>query len=828
MSRSAAAIRPHARIVAIDTAKARAAPGVVAVLTGEDLDGHVKPIVPTSRMAGYYATPIRPLARGKVRHVGEPVAAVVAESRYLAEDAAEQIEIEFEPLPCVVDPEVALRADAPLLHDEAKTNVLLAREFKRGEVDAAFAAAAVSVKGRFRMRRKTAVAIEPRACCAEYEAGRDALTLYSATQVPGIVRDALAEALDLPGHRLRVVAPDVGGGFGGKGSLYPEEIFLCVAARRLARSLKWTSDRLEDLTATSQAFDEIIDAELALDRDGVAVALRADAIGDVGAYSIYPWTAGLEPVQVVSFLPGPYRIQTYHGRVRAVATCKATLGPYRGVGRPTATFVIERLMDMAAQRSASIPRRSGCAIWSAPRSFPTRSARASSGTNPGSANASPPRAMRSATTTCGANRAEARAAGRWFGIGIACYAELTGIGSRISASPGMPINTGTETSIIRIDSTGAITAAFGIASHGQGLETTLAQIVAEHLGSRIEDVRILHGDSAVVPGGTGTYASRSTVLAGGAARLAAEALREKVLNVASHLLEASPADLAASEGRVSVAGTDRSVTFREIARAVYSEMGRLPQAAREELSATRSYDPLFGTTSCATHIAALDIDPQTFEVRFDRYVVAEDCGRIVNPLIVEGQVHGGVAQGIGAALYEEVVYDDEGQIRTASLVDYLVPAASEIPDMQVVHVESESPTTLGGFRGMGEGGTIGAPAAVANALADALAPLGIGVNELPMTPDRLFRLVESVATAANKADMRSAHGFGSAREGRAGDGCGARRWQGDRADLGGGRRNTRHQLPQLARPGGGVGQGNHRNGRESQGLCGRRDRIPRR
>ena len=732
----------HARIAAIDTAKARALPGVVAVFIAADLEGDVKAVVPVSRMAGYYATPIFPLARGKVRHVGEPVAAVVAESRYLAEDAAEQIEIEFTPLPPVVDPEAALRDGAPLVHDEAGTNVLVAREFKRGEVDAAFAAAAVRVKQRFRMRRKTAVPIEPRAYCAEYEPGRDALTLYSATQVPGIIRDALSEALDIPGHRLRVVAPDVGGGFGAKSSLYAEEVLLCFAARRLGRSLKWTSDRMEDLTASCQSFDEIIDAELALDRDGMAVALRADVIGDVGAYSIYPWTAGLEPVQVVSFMPGPYRIQAYHGRVRAVATCKATMGPYRGVGRPTATFVIERLMDMAAQRIGIDAKEIRLRNLVRPEEFPFKIGSGivwdKSGFREGLAAA------------CDAisyddlrrKQAEARAAGRWYGIGIACYAELTGIGSRISASPGMPINTGTETSSIRIDSTGSVTAAFGIASHGQGLETTLAQIIAEHLGSRVEDIRVLHGDSAAVPGGTGTYASRSTVLAGGAARLASEELRAKVLNVASHLLEASPADLAASEGRVTVAGTDRSVTFRQIARAVYSEMGRLPQEAREELSATKTYDPLFGTTSSATHIAALEIDPQTYEVRIDRYAVAEDCGRIVNPMIVEGQVHGGVAQGIGAALYEEVVYDDEGQIRTASLVDYLVPAASEIPDMAVVHIESESPTTLGGFRGMGEGGTIGAPAAIANAIADALAPLGITVAELPMTPERLFRLVK--------------------------------------------------------------------------------------
>ena len=271
----------------------------------------------------------------------------------------------------------------------------------------------------------------------------------------------------------------------------------------------------------------------------------------------------------------------------------------------------------------------------------------------------------------------------------------------------------------------------------------MAQVVAEHLGARFEDVRIVQGDSAAVPGGTGTYASRSLVLAGGAATLAARAVRDKVLNAASHLLEASAADLVAEAGKVSVAGTDRFVTFREVARAVYSEMGRLPPDARDELAATKTYDPVFGTTTSATHVATVEIDPETYEIKVDRFAVAEDCGRLVNPLIVDGQVHGGVAQGIGAALYEEVIYDDQGQINTASLVDYLVPTASEIPPMQVVHLESESPTTLGGFRGMGEGGTIGAPAAIANAVTDALSPLGIEINELPITPERLFRLIEA-------------------------------------------------------------------------------------
>jgi len=736
----------HARIRAIDCAAARAAPGVIAVFTAEDLRDAVKPLVATSRMANYYATPIFPLARDKVRHVGEPIAGVVAGNRYQAEDAAALIAIDYEPLPPIVDPEQAARAGTPLLHEEAGTNVIVSREFKRGDVAAASASAAVRVTGRFRMHRKSPVAIEPRCYLAEYE--HDALTLHSATQVPGIVRDALSSALAMPPDRLRVIAADVGGGFGGKGSLYAEEIFVCAAARQLRRPVKWTGDRLEELVAGSQGFDEIVDAELALDGDGRILALQADVIGDIGAYSIYPWTAALEPVQVVSFLPGPYRVQNYRGRVQAVATSKAPTGPYRGVGRPISTFVMERLMDMAAAKlgidAKDIRLRNLIADDELPYKVASGIVWDKSGFQ---------ECLHKACAAIGydalrAKQKEARAVGRWVGIGIACYAELTGIGSRISVAPGMPIKTGTETAIVRIDSTGAITATFGIASHGQGLETTLAQVVAEHLGARFEDIRVLHGDSSGVPGGTGTYASRSMVLAGGAATLAAGKVRDKVLNAASHLLEASAADLVAEDGKIFVAGTDRSITFGEVARAVYAEMGRLPPDARGELTATETYDPVFGTTTSATHIAAVEIDPETFEVRIERYAVAEDCGRLVNPMIVDGQVHGGVAQGIGAALYEEIAYDAQGQITTANLVDYVVPSACEIPPMQVVHLESVSPTTLGGFRGMGEGGTIGAPAAVANAVADALAPLGIDINELPATPERLFRLIEAARARA--------------------------------------------------------------------------------
>ena len=736
----------HALISRVDTAAAAEMPGVFAVYTAQDFDDLVEPVRATSRMQDYHATELYPLARGKVRYVGEPVAAVLAENRYLAEDARDRIEIAYEPLATVTDPEIAVRENAPLLHEEAGTNVLAARLFTRGDIEAELAAAPVRVGGRFRFHRKTPAAIENRACLAEYDRARRSLTVTLSTQIPGIIRDLLADLLKLPGHSIRVVAPDVGGGFGGKASLYQEEVVVAVLARHLGRVVRWTGDRLEDLASTTHAFDEIVDAELALDEDGQILALKAEIIGDVGAYSIYPWTAALEPVQVASFMPGPYRVPTYRGRVRAVATCKMPTGAYRGVGRPISTFVIERLIDMAARRLAidSVELRRRNLIG--PDEFPYRVASGIVWDRSGFSE--------TLTSACAAidyarlreEQAKARDEGRLVGIGIATYAELTGIGSRISAAPGMPLNTGTETATIRLDSTGAVTGAFGIAAHGQGLETALAQVIADELGAHIDDIRILQGDSAVVAHGTGTYASRSAVLAGGAATLAARLLKERVIRAASHLLEASAEDVEAADGRVFVSGTDRSLTFREIAKAVYSEMGRLPQDAREELEVTKVYDPYFGTTSSATHIVVLEIDPQTCHVKVDRYLVSEDCGRIINPMIVDGQVHGAVAQGIGAALYEEVIYDGAGQLLTASLADYLVPTATEVPSITAVHLDAESPSTVGGFRGMGEGGMIGAPAAIANALADALAPLGIEIFELPMTPERLFRVIERAKT----------------------------------------------------------------------------------
>ncbi len=736
----------HARICNIDTQAAKCSPGVIDVFTEKDICEYYSPVIAQSRMKNYQATVMSILAKDKVRYVGEPIVAVVAESRYAAEDAAALIAVDYEALPFITDPKVAAQLNAPKLHEELDSNILVERSFRRGDVEQAFWKPQVHIKEQFRFNRKTSVAMENRTYLANYDCTLNHLTLYSSTQVPGIIKDALSDLLNIPGNELRVIAPDVGGGFGGKTSLYPEEILVVLLARKLKKPVKWASDRLEDLTTTSQAFDELIDAEIAVDADGKILGLKAEVIGDVGAYSIYPWTAGIEPVQVISFLPGPYKIENYDAHVRAVATSKSPTGPYRGVGRPCSTFVMERLIDLASEQLDMDPKEMRLKNLVQPDEFPYKAASGIVWDKSGF--------VEGLNAACDAinydelrdQQARARDEGRLFGIGISTFAELTGIGSRISASPGMPINTGTETASISIDSTGSIVARFGVASHGQGLETSLAQVVAEHLNVSIDSVRIIHGDSDAVAHSTGTYASRSAALGSGAAILATRALNVKLLKIASILLGDEEENIFIQDGFFFNKNTDKSLSLKALAKAYYSQMGSIPAELKEEigdLSATKTYDPLWGTTSSATHVVALEIDRISLKVKISKYIVAEDCGQMINPLIVEGQVHGGVAQGIGAALFEEMVYDEQGQALSASLADYIVPAATEIPRIDIEHLDVELPPTLSGVRGMGESGTIGAPAAIANAISDALAPLDQYVTELPMTPERIFRLVQA-------------------------------------------------------------------------------------
>ena len=735
----------HARITGLDTSAARTREGVVAVITGKDLVPLVKPVRAASKMREYKETGFPPLAVDKVRYVGEALAVVIAENRYLAEDALEGINVEYDPLPTVANAPDAARPDAPVLHDEAGSNVLLSREFTRGDVHAALAGAAVRVRDRFRFRRHATVCMENRGCLADYQAGTGELTLRSATQCPGLLRDALADLLDMPEHCIRVVAADVGGGFGAKSSLYPEEIVLCAVARLLKRPVKWISDRQEDLKTSTQAWDEIVEAELGLQADGAIIGLRAEVTTDIGAYSIYPWTATVEPIQTISFLSGPYRMPHYRARNRGVATCKAPMGPYRGVGRPITTFVLESLIDRAARRLDMDPAELRLRNYIRADEFPYN---APSGLVWDQASLT--ECMQKARDVLDPDateqwRTQARATGRWVGIGFATYIELTGVGSAIPVSPGMPIATGTEAAFLRVDPSGTVTATFSVAPQGQGHETALAQVVADALGVALDSIRVICGDTALAPQGTGTYASRSAVLAGGAAIRAGRALKEKALKIAGHMMESNPANLDMRDGQVFLRDRpERRLPFRDVAKTAYAGLRRLPKDMEPGLEVTRFYDPFFGTASSATHIAVVEVDTETYAVTIKRYIVVEDCGRIINPLIVDGQVRGGVAQGIGAALYEEVVYDDAGQLLTGSLMDYLVPTASELLPIEVHHIETPSPTTLGGFRGMGEGGTIGAPAAIANAVSDALSHLGIAINEIPITPEKLFRLVRAV------------------------------------------------------------------------------------
>jgi carbon-monoxide dehydrogenase large subunit len=732
---------PHARIVAIDAGAARAVPGVVACLTGQDLGARVRPLRAPSRMREYRATDFPALALDKVRHVGEAVAVIVAADRYVAEDALELIRVEYAPLSVVGDVEAAMAEGAALVHEETGTNVLLARTFAQGDVAAALRTAAVVVGDRFRFHRHAGVAMENRGCVARWDAADGALTVWSSTQIPGIARDMLADLLGLPVPRVRVVAPDVGGGFGIKTVVYPEEIVVAALARALGRPVRWLGDRREDLLTSTQAWDELVDAELGVDADGRILGLRASVVADLGAYSIYPWTASIEVIQVVSFLPGPYRVAHYRAEARGVATNKAAMGPYRGVGRPVSTFVTEALLDRAARRlgidAAEIRRRN----FIAPEDLPYRSA---SGIvwDSGSFRESLDRACEAADyAALRVEQRRARASGRCLGVGLASYVELTGVGSAIPVSPGAEIATGTEGATVRMEAGGGVTAIFGLGCQGQGHETSLAQVVAGELGVPVADVRVLYGDTAAAPHSTGTYASRSAVLGGGAAILAARAVRDKALAIAAHQLEVSVADLEIAGGVVSVRGAPgREVTLGALATLAYAGAKRLPKGVEPGLEATRFYDPYFGTASNATHVAVVEVDPATCVVRALRHVVVEDCGRVINPLIATGQTVGGVAQGIGAALLEEVVYA-EGQNLTASLMDYLVPTAGEVPAIEVTHLDHPSPTTLGGFKGVGEGGTIGAPAAIANAVADALAPFGVEVSELPVTPDRLYSLI---------------------------------------------------------------------------------------
>lgn len=740
----------HARIKSIDTSKALQMEGVVRVLTGEEAAKRAKPQrveFDMTRFPGEYKPCDWPcIAVGKVRFVGDIVAAVVAESRYVAEDAAELVEVEYEPLPAVVDAEKGMEPGAPLVHEEWGDNIMLRVKLDAGETDKIFREADCVVRERFKTNRHCASPLESRGCLATYDAARGEMTLWTSTQMPHMVRSLVAEMLSFPEQKLRVIGPDVGGGFGLKCHVFPEEVIVCLLAWELGRPVKWIEDRRENLLGSFHAKEEIAYGEIATRKDGTILGLRAKFIGDMGAYTSYPWTPCFEPFQAVCALPGPYKIHNYQYEAIAVATNKTTLSVYRGVGLPPAAFVMESLVDMVARELKLDPAEVRRKNMIPASEFPYRTP---SGLEYDSA--SNIEALEKALEMVGykdfrKQQEELRKQGRYIGVGISSLIEMTTFGPSYWSPLGVKSVSGYDSAAVRVDPSGGVTLSVGTFSHGQGHATVYAQLAADELGVDMESVRLEQGDTMTTPYGWGTWGSRSAVAGGGAVIRASQKVREKMLRIASHLLEVSVGDLEFEGGKVSVKGVPgKSLTVQEIARAaVYT--AEVPEDEEPGLEATYYYKPPTPYAN-ATHIAVVEVDVETGQCKILKYVVAHDCGKIINPMIVDAQIHGGVAQGLGNAIYENLLYDENGQLLTSTLMDYLLPSAADVPHIEVAHFETPSPFSVGGIKGMGEGGAIAPPAAIGNAVADALSPFNVRIIQLPITPELVRSLVTQKAAA---------------------------------------------------------------------------------
>lgn len=723
---------PHARarVLSVDTAAAAALPGVVRVLTAKDIDGQVEPepaigIPPAARR------PARPLlALDTVRYVGEAVAAVVAEDRYVAADACEAIEVEYDPLPAVSDPEGALAPGAPRVHADFPDNVALTWAWSEGDVEGAFARAHAVVRLRLVNQRLAGVALEPRGCVAEYRAGT--LTVWAGTQTPHRLRSGLAQILRLPESVVRVIAPDVGGGFGCKIALYADEALCAFAAVRLAgRPVKLVLTRREDFLTTTQARGQVNEVEAAVDSDGTVLALRCRTLADLGAYLevLTPYPGMLTG----RLLTGPYRIPAAGYELTSVFTNRMATAPYRGAGRPEATYLLERTMDEIARACDLDPAEVRRRNLIQPEEFPYK---APSGLiyDSGQYEAALDRAQALVDYKRFRDaQRRAREEGRYLGIGFSTFMETAGVGpSKIT-----PI-LGWESGTVRVEPSGTVTVLTGASPHGQGLETAFAQIVADLLGVPMEDVAVLHGDTAIVAAGVGTFGSRSISVGGPALAASVEKVLDKARRVAAALLEAAPPDVVFDRGRFAVRGAPgRAVTLAEVAAAAHAGK-TLPVGLEPGLEATTVWDPPNFTFPSGTHVAVVEVDAESGAVRLLRLVGVDDCGRVINPLLVEGQIQGGLAQGIGQALWEQMVYDESGQCLTGSLMDYAIAKSDMLPLFELDRIETPSPVNPLGVKGCGEAGAIGSTPAVINAVIDALAPLGVTHLDMPLTPARVW------------------------------------------------------------------------------------------
>ena len=733
----------HARINTIDVHRARHAPGVIAVYTGAETSAVLNPmpcawLLPGSELK---VAPYKPIATEIVRYVGECVAVVVAENRYQAQDALDLIEVDYDPLPAVVDPQKAMAEGAPQLHADAQGNQAFHWTVAGGDVDAAFAGADVTISERIIQQRLIPTAMEPRSALAHFVRATGELTLWNTTQNPHILRFLASLITGVPEDKLRVVAPEVGGGFGSKIAVYPGEMIAVYCSMKLGRPVKWTETRRENYQATTHGRDHVQEVELAATHDGKILGLRCTVWAGMGAY-LSTAAPGIPTILHGLMLSGPYKVPALKEDVYGVYTNTTPVEAYRGAGRPEATFMLERMLDKLADklhidpaeirhRNLLPPFDNGCAVIT--------------GLSYDSGNYQ--RALDKALDHIGysdlrAEQARLRAQGRYLGIGVGTYVEICGLGpSQVAGAIGFQGGLW-ESAIVRFHPSGKVNVFIGASPHGQGEETTFAQIVSDELGVDVNDVKVIHGDTDSTPMGWGTYGSRTTAVGGAALAVAVRKIKDKAKALAAHLLEAAPEDMDYRDGRFFVKGTPaRAKTIQDIAL-MANVAWNLPQGMEAGLEATSFYDPPNFVYPFGAHVAVVEIDAETGNVELKKYVAVDDCGPQINPMIVEGQVHGGVVQGVGQALWEGAVYDDSGQLITGSLLDYAIPRADHLPNIDVLSTVTRSPHHPLGVKGIGEAGTIVSTATVYNAVIDALEPFGADSLTMPLTAERVWRAMQ--------------------------------------------------------------------------------------
>lgn len=733
----------HAVITGMDLDAARAAPGVVAVYDGADMATQITPWVGVlTHMVGMRSPPQPALAVGRTHWQGEPVVMIVASSRALAEDAAELVTVDYDPLPPVTDMEAALAPDAPVIHPDLGSNLCWEKRIDVGAVDAAFADPANTVvERRFVFGRHTGVTLEPRVITADYDAAQDQLTVHYSGQVPHMMQEVLATHLGLPQSQVRIVAQDVGGSFGIKIHTYGDEVAACAAARLLRRPVQFAADRYESFQSDIHARDHRVTARAAMAPDGRLLAVDVDDITGIGPYSVYPRSSAIEGNQVINLIGAPYTLPAYRARLRVVFQTKVPTCQYRAVGHPIAMAVMEGLMDDLAAATGRDPVVLREMNLIPDDAYPVRSPQGMLYADLShQACLTRLKELMGYDALC-AERDAMRARGVHRGIGIVSMVEITNPSPMFYGVGGAPV-AAQDGAVVRLDASGAVHLSSSVTEQGQGTETILAQIAADVLGLRAEDIRVQTGDTAHMPYGGGTWASRGAGIGGEAMRAASVALREQVLDLAGAVLQCPPSALALAGGAIiDAASSTERMTLRELARMVYFRGNELPAGQAAELIASRHFRVegmpfVFSNGAMASYV---EVDVETGLVTLLHHWVVEDVGTILNPKLVDEQIRGGVVQGIGGALFEECLFSDDGQLLTATMADYLVPMAGEMPDIEIAHVVTPTRTSALGAKGAGEAGTSGAPGAVMNAVNDALRPLGAQISQMPMTPERILR-----------------------------------------------------------------------------------------